>query len=111
MLLGLLHVSLFLRIREILNRICERGAVDFGEGNKRTLSWTYDVLRVNSMNQQGIRAFGTHQRDPLLICRLDQFFEALLKLSCLHVIHITSKRSISPAYVDRICPPEKPRSL
>ena len=75
-------------------------------------SWTHDVLRADSMNQQGIcdqramtapgHCFGAHQCDPVLVRPLDQFFETLLKFGGLHVIRITSKGGISPACVERI---------
>ena len=75
-------------------------------------SWTHDVLRADSMNQQGIgdertmtapgHRFSAHQGDPVLIRQLDQFFEALIKFRRLHVIRVTSKGGISPAHVGRI---------
>ena len=75
-------------------------------------SWTHDVLRGDSPNQQGIgderamttprHRFGTHDCDPFLLGQLDQFFEALLKFRRLHVIRITSKGGISPAHIKRI---------
>ena len=78
-------------------------------------SWTHDVLRADSMNQQGIcdertmtaprHCFSAHQCDPVVVRQLNQFFEVLLKFRCLHVIRIASKGGISPAHIERIALP------
>jgi len=75
-------------------------------------SWTHDILGADSANQQGIgderamtapwHRFGAHQCDPVLVRQPDQFFEALLKFWCLHVIRVTPKGGISPAHIERI---------
>jgi len=46
--------------------------------------------------------FDAHQYNPLRLRNLDHFVEALLKFRRLHVIRITSKRSIAPARVKRL---------
>ena len=77
-----------------------------------TASGTHDVLRAESMNQQGIgderamtspwHSFGAHQCNPVLVRQPDQFFEALLKFWRLHVIRIPSKGSMSQAHIEGI---------
>ncbi len=75
-------------------------------------SWTHDILGADATKQQGIgneramtppwHRFGAHDCDPFLLSQPDQFFEALLKVWRLHVIRVTPKGAISPAYIKRI---------
>ncbi len=75
-------------------------------------SWADDVLRRDAAHQQGIcdqramtapwHRFGAHQRDPVLMRQLDQFFQAPLEFRRLHVIRIPSKGSVAPAPVERV---------
>ena len=75
-------------------------------------SWTHDVLRPDSTNQQRIRderamtapwhRFGAHDCEPFLLSQQDQIFEALFKFWGLHVIRVTPKGGIPPANIERI---------
>src|ERR1035438_2579537 len=93
-------------------RICDRVATNLCKGRESmnlAAGWTHDVLGANSPNQQCIgdertvtpprHRFGAHQCNLLLVCQSDQFIKAQLKLRRLHVICVTSKRSISPTHV------------
>src|ERR1700730_19077847 len=96
-------------------RIKDPGAIHFGKGREDMYpgaSWANDLLATDSPNQQGIRdqramtapwhGFGAHYYDPALAHQLDQSFDGLIKFCRLHIICISTARSISPAGVDRI---------
>src|SRR5664279_1224092 len=95
--------------------IGEESSIHFGKRGE-AVNWpasqSHNVLGVNASDQQGVcyeravtttwQRFGAHQCDPVLVCQPDQLIETLLKRCCLHVICITSKRSIVPPNIDGI---------